>query len=164
MPKAQKHFKLQCFGFWTQWKTSENNQNCPNWSLKKAGGGSSFLELSPARLWPHLPKRARIRTSPTPARLASLRFAYTYTQHRPSAGFRNIEWINYNNTLTIICFLISPMIYWFDLILTFTTLWYPLVPDDWITSLQRKRDVMQFEVGSTKHVYHVYPCISCISM
>ena len=30
---------------------------------KNGGGGSSFLELSPARLRPHLPKRARIRAS-----------------------------------------------------------------------------------------------------
>ena len=59
-------------------------------SFKKRGGGSSFLALSPARL-----RRARIRASPppTPPRLASLRFAYTYTQPRPSAGFRNVLYI-----------------------------------------------------------------------
>ena len=46
-------------------------------SFKKRGGGSSFLEVSRARLRPHLPKRAQIRASPpTPSRLASLRFAY----------------------------------------------------------------------------------------
>jgi len=89
-PKNTVNYCVLAFD--TQWKTSENNRKCPNWSfsfkLQKTGGGSSFLELSPARLRPHLSKRAGIRASPpTPPRLASLRFAYTNTQPRPSAGF-----------------------------------------------------------------------------
>ena len=55
-------------------------------SFKKRGGGSSFLELSPA---PSQTGPNQSLPPPTPPRLASLRFAYTYTQPRPSAGFRN---------------------------------------------------------------------------
>ena len=66
--KPRNMVNYSVLAFDTQWKTSENNQKCPNWSfsfkLQKTGGGSSFLELSPARLRPHLPKRAQIRASP----------------------------------------------------------------------------------------------------
>ena len=66
--KLKNTVNYSVLAFDTQWKTSENNQKCPNWSfsfkLQKTGCGSSFLELSPARLRPHLPKRARIRASP----------------------------------------------------------------------------------------------------
>jgi len=53
--------------------------------------GPRLFELSPGRLRPHLPKTQPNQSlpPPTPPRLASLRFAYTYTQPRPSAGFRN---------------------------------------------------------------------------
>ena len=48
---------------------------------KNQANGRSVFELSPARLRPHLSKTDRFRASPpTPPRLASLRFAYTYTQ------------------------------------------------------------------------------------
>ena len=93
MPKAQRHCKLQCFGFWNPMKnvrkqptSVQNGASLSSCTKRKCG--TEFLELSPARLWPHLPKRAQIRA--TPPRLASLRFAYTYTQPRPSARFRNI--------------------------------------------------------------------------
>ena len=93
-PKNTVNYSVLAFD--TQWKTSENNQKCPNWSfsfkLQKTGGAAAHFWSSPqpgSGL-----KRARIRASPpTPPRLASLRFAYTYTQPRPSAGFRNIIYI-----------------------------------------------------------------------
>ena len=48
---------------------------------KNQANGRSVFELSPPRLRPHLSKTDRFRASPpTPPRLASLRFAYTYTQ------------------------------------------------------------------------------------
>ena len=50
------------------------------WSSPQPGSGLTF---------PNGPESEP--PPPTPARLASLRFANTYTQHRPSAGFRNIE-------------------------------------------------------------------------
>ena len=49
------------------------------WSSPQPGSGLTF---------PNGPNQSL--PPPTPSRLASPRFAYTYTQPRPSAGFRNI--------------------------------------------------------------------------
>ena len=83
MPKAQKHCKLQCFGFWNPMKNVRKPTSVQNGaslsSSTKRKCGTAFLELFRARLWPHLPKRAQIRASPpTPPRLASLRL-YLYS-------------------------------------------------------------------------------------
>ena len=59
---------------------------------KRGKWGLVFLSSPQAGSGLTFPKRSQIRASPpTPPRLASLRFAYTYTQPRPSAGFRNIH-------------------------------------------------------------------------
>ena len=109
-------YKLQCFGFWHPMKnvrkTSENNQKCPKWSFsfnlqKRGKWGLVFLSSPQAGSGLTFPKRSQIRASPpTPPRLASLRFAYTYTQPRPSAGFRNIPQYIYIHMNEYICFLI----------------------------------------------------------
>ena len=61
-------------------------------SFKKRGGAAAHFWSSPqpgsGLTFPNGPESEP--PPPTPPRLASLRFAYTYTQHRPSAGFRNI--------------------------------------------------------------------------
>ena len=113
-------------------KTSFQNGASLSSSTKRKCG-TAFLELSPARLWPHLPKRAQIRASPpTPPRFASLRFAYTYTQPRPSASFRNILYyiilyyiILYYIILYYIilyCFILNIILYY--IILYYTILYY----------------------------------------
>ena len=87
-PKNTVNYSVLAFD--TRWKTSEKRQKTTKSvqngaSLsgpKNQANGRSVFELSPARLRPHLSKTDRFRASPspTPPRLASLRFAYTYTQ------------------------------------------------------------------------------------
>ena len=89
MPKAQKHCKWQCFGFWHPMKnvrkTSENNQKCPKWSfsfnLKNEGSGASFFWALP-RQAPASPSQNAAKSEPPPhtpqTSFASLRL-YLYS-------------------------------------------------------------------------------------
>ena len=101
MPQAQKHCKLQCFGFWHPMKNVRKQPKVSKLELlfqaSKNGGAAAHFWSSPqpgsGLTFPNGPESEP--PPPTPPRLALLRFAYTYTQPRPSAGFRNILYIKY---------------------------------------------------------------------
>ena len=80
--KPRNIVNYNVLAFNTQWKTSENNQTCPNWSfsfkLQKTGGRQLIFGSLPSQA-PASPSQTGPNQSfppPTPSRLASLRFAY----------------------------------------------------------------------------------------
>ena len=85
MPKAEKHCKLQCFGFWHPMKNAEkrlkNSQKCPKWSFsfnlqKRCKWHLVSLSSPQAGSGLTFPKRVDSEPPPpTPRKLASLRFA-----------------------------------------------------------------------------------------
>ena len=93
--KRTKHCKLQCLGFWHPMKNVRKQPKVSKLELlfqaSKNGGAAAHFWNSPqpgsGLTFPNGPKSEP--PPPTPPKLASLRFAYTYTQPRPSAGFRN---------------------------------------------------------------------------
>ena len=97
-PNAQKHRKLQCFGVWNPMKTVENHQQVSKMehlvrAQKTRQTAGRFLSSPPPGSGLTFQKRTDFGPPPpTPPRLASLRFAYTYTQ---AQAFGWLSWYIY---------------------------------------------------------------------